>query len=41
MAKAKIRKKTNNNIQNITYKSKDRVTRTPLNTGVNSCAPDG
>jgi hypothetical protein len=35
MAKTKIRKKTNNNIQNITHKSKDRVTRTPLNTASN------
>ena len=24
-----------------TYKTKDRVTRTPLKTGVNSCAPEG
>ena len=23
------------------YKTKDRVTRTPLKTGVNSCAPEG
>ena len=27
------RKRTNNDLQNITYKTKDRVTRTPLNTG--------
>ena len=26
-------KRTNNNLQNITHKTKDRVTRTPLNTG--------
>ena len=25
----------------LTYKTKDRVTRTPLKTGVNSCAPEG
>jgi len=24
-----------------TYKTKDRVTRTPLKTGVDSCAPEG
>ena len=24
-----------------TYKTKDQVTRTPLKTGVNSCAPEG
>ena len=24
-----------------TYKTKDRVTRTPLKTGLNSCAPEG
>ena len=24
-----------------THKTKDRVTRTPLKTGVNSCAPEG
>ena len=30
------RKRTNNDLQNITYKTKDRVTRTPLNTGVPS-----
>jgi len=29
---------TNNDLQNITQKTKDRVTRTPLKTGVN---PDG
>jgi hypothetical protein len=30
-----------NDLQNITHKTKDRVTRTPLNTGVNSGAPEG
>jgi hypothetical protein len=38
MAKKKSKEK-NNDLQNITDKSK--VTRTPLNTGVNSCAPEG
>jgi hypothetical protein len=28
--KEKEQKRTNNDLQNITYKSKDRVTRTPL-----------
>jgi hypothetical protein len=32
-------KKTNNDLQNITHKTKDRVTRTLLITGVNSGAP--
>ena len=41
MANRKSTKKTNNDLQNITHKSKDRVTRTPLNTGVNSYAPEG
>ena len=31
----------NNDLQNITHKSIDRVTRTPLKTGVNSGAPEG
>jgi hypothetical protein len=34
-------KKTNNDLQNITHKTKDRVTRTPLKPGVNSGAPEG
>jgi len=34
-------KGTNNNLQNITHKTKDRVTRTPLKIGVNSGAPKG
>ena len=34
-------KRTNNDIQNITNKTKDRVTRTPLKPGVNSGAPEG
>jgi len=34
------RKRTNNDLQN-TYKTKDRVTRTPLKPGVNSGAPEG
>ena len=32
---------TNNNLQNITQKTKDRVTRTSLKLEVNSCAPEG
>ena len=35
------RKRTNNDLQNITHKTKDKVTRTPLNLGVNSGAPEG
>ena len=31
--KKKKEKKTNNDLQNITHKTKDRVTRTPLKTG--------
>ena len=33
-------KRTNNDLQNITQKTKDRVTRTLLKTGVNSGASD-
>ena len=32
---AKKDKRTNNDLQNITHKTKDRVTRTPLKTGMN------
>ena len=32
MAKKKKEKKTNNDLPNITYKTKDRVTQTPLKT---------
>jgi len=35
------RKRTNNDLQNITQKTRDRVTRIPLKLGVNSCAPEG
>jgi len=28
-------------ITKYTHKTKDRVTRTPLKTGLNSCAPEG
>ena len=35
------RKSTNNDLQNITYKAKDWVTRTPLKTGSKSGAPEG
>ena len=31
-------KRTNNDLQHITHKTKDQVTRTPLKTGVNSCS---
>jgi hypothetical protein len=34
-------KRTNNDLQNIIYKSKDRVTRTPVNTEVYSGIPEG
>jgi hypothetical protein len=30
------RKRTNNDLQNITQKTKDQATQTPLETGVNS-----
>ena len=33
-------KRTNNDLQNITQKTKDRATRTPLKPGVNSGAPE-
>jgi hypothetical protein len=33
------RRMTNNGQQNITHKTKDWATRTPLQSGVNSCAP--
>ena len=33
MAKKKKDKRTNKDLQNITHKTKDRVTRTPLKTG--------
>ena len=36
----KIDKRTNNNLQNIAQKTKDRVTRTLLKPGVNSGAPE-
>jgi hypothetical protein len=42
MVKRKKNKRTNNDLQNIHYKTKDRVTRTPLKQlGVNSVAPEG
>ena len=34
-------KGTNNDLQNITHKNKDRLTRTPPKIGVNSGAPEG
>ena len=33
-------KRTNNDLQNTTQKTKDRATQTPLNTGVKSGTPD-
>jgi len=41
MAKRKKDKRTNNNLQNTTEKTKDRATRTSLKTGVSSDAPKG
>jgi len=32
---------TKNDLQNITQKTKDRATRTPLKIGMNSDAPEG
>jgi hypothetical protein len=32
-------KRTNNDLQNTTQKTKDRATRTPLKSGINSGAP--
>jgi hypothetical protein len=34
------REGTNNDLQNTAQKTKDRATRTPLKTGVNSGAPE-
>ena len=34
-------KRTNNDLQNITQKAKDQVTQTPLQTEMNSGAPEG
>jgi hypothetical protein len=39
MTKRKKGKRANNDLQNITHKTKDRVTRTPLKQGVNAHAP--
>jgi len=41
MAKKKQDKRTNNDLQNITHKTNDRGTRTPLKTWVNSGVPEG
>ena len=35
-----VAKRTNNDLQNITHKTNDRVTRTPLKSGVNSGASE-
>ena len=37
----KKHKRTNNDLQNTTHKTRDRVTRTPLKPVVNSGAPEG
>ena len=39
--KIKKDKGTNNDLQNITHKTKDGVTQTQLKSGVNSGAPEG
>jgi hypothetical protein len=39
--KGQQNKKKNNDLQNTTQKTKNRVTRTPLKTRVNSCVPEG
>jgi len=41
MVKRKKDKRTNNDLQNTTQKTKDRATRTPLKPGMNSGAPEG
>ena len=41
MSKRQRAKRTNHDLQNITHKTKDRVTRTPLKLGVNSGSPEG
>ena len=38
-SKKKTYKRTNNDLQNIKHKTKDRVTRTPLQTGVELMCP--
>jgi len=35
------RKRTNNDLQNTSHRTKDRVTGTPLKPGMNSGAPEG
>jgi hypothetical protein len=35
------RNRTNNDLQNTTHRNEDRVTRTPIKTGVNSDAHEG
>jgi len=41
MTNGKKNKKTNNDQQNTTHKTKDRATRTHYKPGVNSGAPEG
>jgi len=40
MTNRKKDKMINNDLQHITHKTKDRVTRPPLKPRVNSCAPE-
>ena len=35
------KKRTHNDLQNITHKTLNRPTRTPLKQWVNACAPEG
>ena len=41
MDKIKSTKRANNDLQNITQKTKDRATRAPLKPGVDSVVPEG
>jgi hypothetical protein len=41
MGQKKKYKRTNNNLQSTADKTKARFTRTPLNAGMNSGAPEG
>jgi hypothetical protein len=41
IAKRKKRKRTNNDLQDITHKTKDRIARNPFKAGIISSAPEG
>ena len=41
IAKRKKSKRTNNDLQDITHKTKDRITRNPFKAGIISSAPEG